>query len=151
MKPQYKVYREASIFYSTQPFSDVLSFSKTSKPTGWNQLIRKQCFLLPLSFRISLRDTSFYISLKSLGFYLSRLLVGFSWLVYSNIFGKKILIYGVRIPSKCIQSMHFYLCSSPPLKTQGRIVWKSVSTKMQGVEEAMICSFKIQSENKKTT
>ena len=33
---------------------------------------------LPLSFKISLRDTSFYISLNSLGFYLSRMVVKFS-------------------------------------------------------------------------
>ena len=65
--------------------------------------------------------------------------------------GEFFLIYGVHIPRKCIESMHFYLCPIPPLKTRGRIFWKSVSRKMEGVEEVMICSIKIQSENKKMT
>ena len=43
---------------STHPFSDVPFFSKISKPTGYNQEIGKQCFLPPLSFKISLGDTS---------------------------------------------------------------------------------------------
>ena len=75
MKTRSQVYREASVFYFTHPFSDVSPFSKISKSTGLNQQIGKQCFLPPLSFKISLRDTSFHISLNSLGFYLSRMLV----------------------------------------------------------------------------
>ena len=31
-------------------------------------------------------------------------------------------IYGVHIPRKCIESIHFYSCSSSPLKTPGRII-----------------------------
>ena len=45
--------------------------------------------------------------------------------------------------------MLFYLCPGPPLKTPGRIFWKSVLPKTEEVEEAMICSAKIQSENMK--
>ena len=35
-------------------------------------------------------------------------------------------IYGVHIPRKCIESMYFYSCPSPPLKTPGRSFYKSV-------------------------
>ena len=38
--------------------------------------------------------------------------------------GEIFLIYGVRIPRKCIESMHFYSCPCPPLKTPGRIFLK---------------------------
>ena len=79
LKLQYKVYREASIFYLNATFFDVPSFSKISQPPGQNQQIDKQCFLRPLSFNITLKDTSFYIFLNSLGFFfLSRMLAQFS-------------------------------------------------------------------------
>ena len=47
--------------------------------------------------------------------------------------------------------MLFYSIPSPPLKTPVRIFWKSVSLKTEGVEEAMICSIKIPSENMNMT
>ena len=34
LKPQYKVYRGASILYFNASFSDVLTFSKISQPPG---------------------------------------------------------------------------------------------------------------------
>ena len=37
LKPQYKVYRGASILYCNASFSDVPSFSKMSQPPGQNQ------------------------------------------------------------------------------------------------------------------
>ena len=45
--------------------------------------------------------------------------------------------------------MHFYSYLSYSHKTPGRIFWKSVSHKQKGVEKAMICFIKIQSENMK--
>ena len=45
--------------------------------------------------------------------------------------------------------MHFYSCPTPALKTPGRSFLKSVSLKSEGVEEAMICSIKIQSKDMK--
>ena len=42
--------------------------------------------------------------------------------------GKIFSIYGVHIPRKCIESMHFYLCLSPPLKTPGRICFTQDET-----------------------
>ena len=45
--------------------------------------------------------------------------------------------------------MHFCSCPTPPLKTPGRSFLKSVSLKSEGVEEAMICSIKIQSKDMK--
>ena len=137
---------------STHPFSDVPYFSKISQPPGKNQQIGKQCCLPPLPFKISLMDTSFHISLNFLGFYLSPgCLLNFLWLVYSTMCEIIFSIYGVHIPRKCIESMHFYSYLSPPLKTPGRIFWKSVSPKTKGVEETIIWFIKIQSENMKTT
>ena len=48
-------------------------------------------------------------------------------------------------------STHFYSRLSSPLKTPGRIFWKSVFPKTKGVEKIMIYFIKIQSENKKMT
>ena len=75
-KTQYKMYRESSIFYFNAPFF-WFSLSKISEPIGQNQEIWKHCLLSPLSFKISLRVTSFHISLNSLGFYLFRKLAEF--------------------------------------------------------------------------
>ena len=136
--------REASIFYFNAPsFWCSLFFKNTSTPR-----------LEPtnLSWRISLRDTSFHISLISLAFYLSlECLFNFLWFVYSTMCGKIFSINGVHIHRKFIESMHFYSCPSPPLKTPGRIFWKSVSLKTKWVEETMIFFIKIQSENMKMT
>ena len=52
---------------------------------------------------------------------------------------------------KIIESILFYSCPSSPLKTSGRIFGKSLSPKAEGMEEAMICSIKNQSENMKMT
>ena len=51
LKPQYKVYRGASILYFNVSFSDVLTFSKISQPPKND----KQCCSPPLSFKISLK------------------------------------------------------------------------------------------------
>ena len=106
---------------------------------------------LPLSFKISLRDTSFYISLNSLGFYLSRILVEFSLTCIFQHVREKMFNFWCPHSKKIIESMLFYSCHSPALKTLGRIFWKSVSPKTEGVKEAIICSAKIQSENIKLT
>ena len=128
-KPQCKVYREASIFYFNNPFSGVPSFSKISKPTGYNQQIGKDCFVPPLTFKISLRNTSFRISLNSLGFYLSRMLVEFSDFIFQHVWEKffSFWYFNFSISRKCVESMHFYSCLSFPLKTPVRIFWRSVS------------------------
>ena len=65
--------------------------------------------------------------------------------------GKIFQFYVVHIPIKCIESMEFYSCASSPVKTPGRIFWKSVSPKTKRVEETIICFIKIQSENIKVT
>ena len=36
-------------------------------------------------------------------------------------------IYDTHTPRKCIESMHFYLCLSPPVKTPGKNFLKCVS------------------------
>ena len=126
-------------------FSDVPSFSKISKPTYQNHKIGKQCFLLSLFFKISLRDT-FHISYGFIS-----LQNAFSDLYFAPCRGKFFSIYGVHIPRKCIESLHFYSCPSSTLKTPARIFLKSVSPKTEEVEEAMICSIKIQSEDMKMT
>ena len=152
MKPNTKCVEEPQFTISTHPLSEVPSFSEISQSHGQNQQISKQCCLPPLSFKISLRDKSFHISLNCLGFYLfPQCLLNFLWLVYSTMCGKSYPIYGVHIPRKCIESMHFYSYPSPSLKTPGRIFWKSVSPKTKVVQETMICFIRIKSENMKMT
>ena len=90
-------------------------------------------FLPPLSFKISLRDTSFYISLNSLRFYLSRMLVEFSLIYIFQHVRAKCFNLWCSHSQKISESMLFYSCSSPPLKTSGRIFWKFVFPKTERV------------------
>ena len=55
LKPQYKVYRSASILYFNASFSDVTSFSKMSQPPGYYQQIVLNSCLPPLPFKNSLK------------------------------------------------------------------------------------------------
>ena len=72
-----------------------------------------------------------FIFLKSLGFYLSRMLVEFSLTcTFHHVWEKMFSLWCW----KCIETMHFYSCPSPPLKTPGRIFWKCVSLKTKGVD-----------------
>ena len=68
------------------------------------------------------------------------MLVKFSLTCIFQHVWEKLLIYGVHIPRKCIESMHFYSGPTPPLKNPGRMFLKSVSPETEGMEEAMICS-----------
>ena len=52
---------------------------------------------------------------------------------------------------KIIESMLFYSCPSPPLKTLGRFFENLVPPRQKVLEEAMIFSVKILSENMKMT
>ena len=64
----------------------------------------------------------FVFLLNSLWFYLSpKCLLNFLWLVYSTMWGKNFLIYGFHISRKCIESINFCSCPSPPLRTLGRV------------------------------
>ena len=56
LKPQYKVYRGASILYFNTSFSDVPSFSKMFQPPGENQqMVLNSIYLPSLSFKTSLK------------------------------------------------------------------------------------------------
>ena len=118
---------------------------------GSNRKIGKQCFLPPLSFKIILNDTSFYISLNSLGFCLSRMLFEFSLICVFQHMWEKFFNLWCSHSQKITESMLFYSCPSLPLKSPGKNFWKSISPKTEGVEEAMICFIKTQSQNMKMT
>ena len=105
----------------------------------------------PLPFKISLRDTSFHSYLNSLVFYLSRMLVQLSLTYMFQHVGENFFNLCCSHSLKMHGIYHFYSFLSLPLKTPGRIFWKYVSPKTEGVEKAMICSIKIQSENMKMT
>ena len=105
----------------------------------------------PLPFKVSLRDTSFHSYLNSLVFYLSRMLVQLSLTYIFQHVGENFFNLWCSHSLKMHWIYHFYSFPSPPLKTPGRIFWKYVSPKMEGVEKAMICSIKIQLENMKMT
>ena len=100
----------------------------------------------------------------------SRMFVKFCFkLLYSNRCGKNFQIYGVHIPRKCIDLMHFYSSPSPPhLKLaskflsshpinrrklhipSGCILSKIWFPERKGWRK-LICFIKIQSENIKMT
>ena len=69
-------------------FSVSPSFLRISQFPGCNQRNGKQCWLSPLSFKISLKDTSFHISINSLGLYLSPECLLFFLSNYSTMCGK---------------------------------------------------------------
>ena len=107
---------------SMHPFSDVSSFSKICKPTDQNQKIGKQYFSPPLSFKTSFRNASFYISLNSLGFYLHRMVVKFSLNCIFQPVLEKIFNLWCSHSQTIIESILFYSCPSPPLKTPCKIL-----------------------------
>ena len=85
------------------------SFLKISQPPDYKQEIGKQCCLPLLPFKIRLNYTSCHISLNSLGFYLSpEMFVEFFLTCIFHHVWEKFSIYGVHIPRKCIESMHFF-------------------------------------------
>ena len=63
LKPQYKVYRGASILYFNASFSDVPSFSKMSQPPGQNQqmVLNSVVYHHPCPSRIASRLTLTFI------------------------------------------------------------------------------------------
>ena len=62
LKPQYKVYRGASILYFNASFSDVPSFSKMSQPPGQNQQMALNSTVYhPCSSRLASRLTLTFI------------------------------------------------------------------------------------------
>ena len=135
MKSQYKVYKEASIFYLNASFFWYFFFFKNISASKSEPINGKKCCLPPFSFQIGLKLTSLHPYLNSLGFYLStECLLNILWLVHFAMCGKLFWIHRVHISRKCIESMHFYSCSSLPPKTQGRIFWKSVSPKTKSVD-----------------
>ena len=64
LKPQYKVYRGASILYCNTSLSDVPSFSKMSQPQGLNQqmVLNKVVYHHPCPSRIAAKLTLAFIS-----------------------------------------------------------------------------------------
>ena len=139
--------RESPIFYFNAPLSDV-SFQEYLNPLVRTNKLVNSLFYHPFPSRLA----SGLYSLNSLVFNLSRMLVEFSLTcIFQHVVGKNVSIYGVHIPTKCIESIHLYSCLSPPLKTASKIFLKHIFPKAEGVEEAMIFSIKIQSENMKMT
>ena len=64
-------------------------------------------------------------------------------LVYSTIYGKIFSIYGVHIPRKCIESMHFYSCPSPHSKLQVEVFEKLFPPRQNGWRELWFASSKL--------
>ena len=130
MKPQYKVYREASIFYFNAPFFWCSLFFKSIsasrlEPTKW--------LLLPLSFKISLKNTSFHIYLNSLGFYLSpECLLNFIWLLYFNMCGKKFQFMLFTFPKNALSLCIFMHVPVPHSKFQTEFFENLFSPRRKG-------------------
>ena len=95
-------------------------FARIFEPQGQDQQNGKRilCRLLPLSFKIDLKDTSFHISINSLGLYLSpKSLSNFLSNLYippwlGTIF--KFMVFRFlenAFPSQKTESRHFYSCN----------------------------------------
>ena len=115
---------------STNPFSDVPSFSKYISTTMFRtrKLVNGVVYHLSPPILASGIHPYFFKLLKVLS--LSRILVQFSLTCIFHHVWEKISIYGIHI-RKWIESMHFYSYPSSPLKTPGTIFWKSVFLKGQ--------------------
>ena len=61
LKPQYKVYRGASILYFNGSLSDVFSFSKISQPPAKNQQMVNSVVYHPCPSRLASRPTLTFI------------------------------------------------------------------------------------------
>ena len=61
LKPQYKVYRGASILYFNASFSDVPSFSQMSQPPGSNQQMINSVVYHPCPSRLASRLTLTFV------------------------------------------------------------------------------------------
>ena len=112
LKYQYKCAEVAQSSISKYFFSVDLSFLRIFQPQN-----DKQCWLIPLSFKISLKDTSFHIFINSIELYLSQ--------KFLKIFSQVYIFYHVwkyfsnllcSHSRKCIEYRHFYSWPSP-LKT----------------------------------
>ena len=62
---------------------------------------------------------------------------------------KNVSICGVHIPQKCIECVIFTHSPVPHLKLQVKFFENLFTPKVEGLEEATICSIKIQSGNMK--
>ena len=133
---------------SKHPFV-VPSFSKISQPQVKLKKMVSSVFYNPCPSRLASRVnilSHFFKFLRSL--YLSRMILEFSiTCVFYYVWGK-VLNFGVHIHRKCIESRHFYSCSSSPIKTQ-KFLKVCFPQQQKAVERTLICFIKIQSGNMK--
>ena len=94
---------------------------------------------------------AFYISLNSLVFYLSRMLVEFSLTCIFQHMWEKLLIYGVPIPRKSMNLSFFAHAPVSHSKLLVEIFENLFPPRQERWVEAMVCSVKTESENKKMT
>ena len=112
------VQRSLSLLFQGTLFLRFLLFQKYLSPQVRNNKMENSVVYHPCPSRLASRIHLFvfFKLLKVLS--LSRILIEF---IYSTMCGKKFSIYGVHIPRKCIESMHFHSCPSSSLKSPGRI------------------------------
>ena len=117
-------------------------------------------FYLPCPSRLASQGYIFFhISLNFLEFYLPRMLVEFSVTCICQHLWEKIFNLWCHIPRKSLNLCFFSLMPQsptpfPPPAPHSKLpveIFENVSPKTEGVEEAMICYVKIQSENMQMT
>ena len=146
--------RRLNLLFQHILFLMFLHFQKYLSPQVRTKKLINSVFLPPLFFKISLRDKYIHLnfSLNSLGFYLSRMLIEFSLTCISQHVWEKIFNLWCSHSQRIIESRYAFLLM-PQSSTQNS--WlnflKICFPKTEGVEEAMICCIKIQSENMKMT
>ena len=114
LKPQYKVYRGASILYFNTSFSDVPSFSKMSQPPGQNQQMALNSVVLPphpCPSRIASRLTLIFI--RHLTLINSNLIEqkksGFS---FEQILSNSIFLVHIENSTVQLHYMYIFHCNS---------------------------------------
>ena len=121
-------------------------FPKYLNPQVRTRKLVKSFFYHPCPLKLASEGYIFLYFFKLLRVFSLRMLIEFSLTCIFQHVWEKFFNLWCSHPSKIIESMLFYSCLSPPLKTPGRIFWKSVSPKTEGVGGS---SVKIQSENMK--
>ena len=120
------MYRGASIFYFNAPFFCFLFFNPQVRT---NKMTNSDKHLLPLSFKISLKDTSCHIFLNSLGFYFSReCLLNFLELAYSTACGEIFKFLVFTFLRNALNLCIFTQVPVPHLKIQAHKIWRWLGT-----------------------
>ena len=111
LKPQYKVYRDASILYFNGSFSDVLSFSKISQSPGQNKQMVNSVIYHPCPRRLASGLTLTFIRHLTLinGNLIKQKILAFS---FEESLNNSILLVHIANYSVYLYYMYIFHCNN---------------------------------------